>query len=269
MPRYSTRYWSQRDPSLPQASLPKIAVILLNYKNFGWKIPSYVNAQSQQGSRELFCHLWSSAHVTICADGGANCLYDEATKVEAESIFLPKYIKGDLDSLRPAVRAFYEQRGSEIIQDLDQDSNDLDKCLNLLWDKQEEISSGMFSVVIFGGMGGRFDQEMQNINCLFRYQSKFQEICLVSESTTARLLVAGSHEIEPNLEYETGVCGIIPLGGPCRKLTTEGLQWDVTDRYSGFGEMVSTSNLIKEKRVLIQNSDPVIWTTELHGTEYS
>nr|CCA24794.1 thiamin pyrophosphokinase putative [Albugo laibachii Nc14] len=264
MQRYSTQYWSQPHSS---QSHPRIAVILLNNKDFGWKIPRNVSAQLHQSSREIFCHMWSNAQVTICADGGANCLYDRAVRVEAESTFIPKYIKGDLDSLRPDVQSYYEQQGTEIIQDLDQDSNDLDKCLNLLYEKQQTKSAKRYAVFIFGGMGGRFDQEMQNINCLFRYHSKFQEMCLISEATTARLLLGGSHEIEPNLEFETGVCGIIPLGGMCRKLTTEGLQWDLNEQSSRFGELVSTSNFIKQKRVLIRNSDPVIWTTELRVTD--
>ena len=62
-----------------------------------------------------------AAALRICADGGANRLYDQlpswlgaggADAVEAvRGAFLPDVIKGDLDSLRPEVRDFYTRRG--------------------------------------------------------------------------------------------------------------------------------------------------------------
>lgn len=62
-----------------------------------------------------------AATLRVCADGGANRLYDElphmlpgrsADAVRAQ--YLPTFIKGDLDSLRPDVAAFYRQHGVPI-----------------------------------------------------------------------------------------------------------------------------------------------------------
>jgi len=68
-----------------------------------------------------------AAALRICADGGANRLYDQvpswrgvggpgahadgAAADAARAAFLPDIIKGDLDSLRPQVREFYSRRG--------------------------------------------------------------------------------------------------------------------------------------------------------------
>lgn len=50
--------------------------------------------------------LWNSFECKICADGGANRLFDQ---IEAgrRSLFIPDFIVGDLDSVRPDVRQFY------------------------------------------------------------------------------------------------------------------------------------------------------------------
>lgn len=60
-----------------------------------------------------------AAQLRICADGGANRLFDAApqwapqrTPEEARSAFTPHVIKGDLDSIRPEVAKFYTERGA-------------------------------------------------------------------------------------------------------------------------------------------------------------
>lgn len=125
----------------------------------------------------------------MCADGGANRLYDRGVALEAQHLVAPHYIKGDLDSLRADVREYFSAKGTQVLQDPDQNTNDLDKCLQLIHQLQEaDDSSDRFSVMIFGAMGGRFDQEMQNVNALFRWKDKFQQMVMLSSETTARLL---------------------------------------------------------------------------------
>jgi hypothetical protein len=94
--------------------------------------------------------LWGASAYRVCADGGANRLYDatvavlrgggeddgEEAAAEEDSYydanhhrdfdFLPDLITGDLDSLRPDVRRYYESRGVPILRVEDQDYHDLD-----------------------------------------------------------------------------------------------------------------------------------------------
>ena len=64
--------------------------------------------------------LWEHCEFKICADGGANRLYDGLVASGDVHKYIPDMIKGDLDSLRPDVKAFYSAAGTRIVYDLDQ-----------------------------------------------------------------------------------------------------------------------------------------------------
>eukprot|EP00956_Cyclotella_meneghiniana_P030917 scaffold79547_cov23-Cyclotella_meneghiniana.AAC.1 len=78
--------------------------------------------------------LWRKSCYRICADGGANRLYqatvvsdnDDTTATTTCKEYLPDLITGDLDSLLPHVREYYEDRGVPIVRVEDQDYHDLD-----------------------------------------------------------------------------------------------------------------------------------------------
>lgn len=52
--------------------------------------------------------LWNHAIFTVCADGGANHLYNSCIEFNEDKLkFIPDYIVGDLDSIRTEVKDFY------------------------------------------------------------------------------------------------------------------------------------------------------------------
>ena len=51
--------------------------------------------------------MWSKCNLKVCADGGANRLFDSLSP-ETRADCIPNYIVGDLDSLRPEVKEYYE-----------------------------------------------------------------------------------------------------------------------------------------------------------------
>ena len=124
--------------------------------------------------------LYALSSFVMCADGGANRLYDMSslggeyprksalhdkppmcdllTPLSSSSAFKPDVIKGDLDSIRPDVKSHYEKLGVEILQDDSVDTNDLEKCL---WHLRE-VDTRFGIVCVYGGLGGRFDQTMSS-----------------------------------------------------------------------------------------------------------
>ncbi len=242
-----------------------IALVVLNVEQPAMP-GSYANnnhsSEPPHSDARLFRKLWQAAAIRLCADGAANRLHDSLDpRTRAE--MLPTAIRGDLDSLRPDVAAFYEARGVPLQLVPDQDTHDFEKCVRYLEDHPKLGSASDLSVVAFGALGGRLDQTMANINMLYRFRS-FKRFVLLSSHSLAFLLPAGLNVIEPNFDLEEGTCGLIPLSGRCEGVRTEGLKWDLAgDRPLEFGSLISSSNRFVGKEVTVESSTPLLWTSSL------
>ncbi|KAK3260542.1 cAMP-dependent protein kinase subunit, variant 2 [Cymbomonas tetramitiformis] len=139
-------------------------------------------------------------------DGGANRLFDDLPghfpNESADAVrkrFVPDVIVGDLDSLRPDVRAFYAARGSVVIDKAsDQDTTDLHKCIAFLEDKldsEPRSSLCQSKILIVGGLGGRVDHEFGNYNVLHIFASL--PLVLLGDSAFVQLLPRGTNRIIP------------------------------------------------------------------------
>ncbi|EEH22989.2 hypothetical protein PABG_05200 [Paracoccidioides brasiliensis Pb03] len=131
--------------------------------------------------------LKKHASFTICADGGANRFYTLMQRWEKEFVELPDAIVGDLDSISPHVRMFYESLHVPVIHDPDQEYTDFTKCLRYIQSRRAAVAAAAaaaatkdthnssptssapapapaprtaethpaFDVLILGGLGGR------------------------------------------------------------------------------------------------------------------
>jgi thiamine pyrophosphokinase len=151
---------------------------------------------------------------------------------------MPQTIMGDLDSLNQETGKYYasmgnlilsyksNRLGAKLIRLPDQDSTDLEKCINYIPDSKVSLTIQLNvtyqSILILGGLGGNFTQALGNINTLYLFPHK--KISLLSDENVTFLLQPGTHNIECT---EGTKVGLIPIGNICSSVTTSGLKWDI------------------------------------------
>lgn len=187
-----------------------------------------------------------------------------------------------MDSLRPAVEKHYRKIGTQIFKDPDQYSTDLGKCLNyidglaknwLIEDGNERNGPDSSrnlrpDIAIFGSLGGRADQGFSQLHQLYAAnEAKFTmlgDFYLITRQSIMFALEKGRNTILAPVRARclTKNVGIIPLGRPSR-ITTHGLEYDVTDWPTEFGAQVSTSNYIVNTLVEVETTEKVLFTVEL------
>eukprot|EP00271_Cylindrocystis_brebissonii_P011571 TRINITY_DN29437_c0_g1_i1.p1 TRINITY_DN29437_c0_g1~~TRINITY_DN29437_c0_g1_i1.p1 ORF type:complete len:273 (+),score=38.49 TRINITY_DN29437_c0_g1_i1:180-998(+) len=218
--------------------------------------------------------LWKQSRFHICADGGANRLYDEMPgffpSQEVDAVrrrYVPDVVKGDLDSLRAEVRDYYVALGTVIVDaSEDQSTTDLHKCLAFLLESTPDLLAlPNVMVLIIGALGGRFDHEMANVSILHRFAPQM-DLVLLSDHCLVHLLQAGrAHVIRPNLAWQGPHCGLIPVGQPSEGTTTTGLRWNLDQLPMSFLTIISTSNQLAAETVTVQSDVDLVWTIEING----
>jgi thiamine pyrophosphokinase len=188
--------------------------------------------------------------------------------------FLPHLIKGDLDSVRPEVLAFYRAHGVPVADlSADQESTDLHKCLAHVQEvaAQEECARAagadaagrppaVGTVVAVGAHGGRLDHILSNLSTLHAFRD--MRVVLCGEGNLTRLIPTGRAVIRPDRRREGPACGLVPLGGGATA-SSAGLRWNLDRTQMRIGGLVSTSNLIEADEVAVETDADLVWTTEL------
>lgn len=181
--------------------------------------------------------------------------------------YRPHRIRGDLDSLRPDVRSWYESKEVVVEHDKDQNSTDLMKCLD--WVAAIEKEQRMpLDVVILGGLSGRLDHTVHTMSLLHKLRTTRPRIFVVSGESVGWVLDKGYHQIDLDLRYVGPTCGLLPVGVASSVLTTTGLKWNLDNTESSFDGLVSSSNAIvpvpEEGRgfVTVTTSGPIWWCVE-------
>lgn len=198
----------------------------------------------------------------------------------------PQAICGDMDSLRPAVESHYRKAGTQIIKDPDQYSTDLTKCLKYIngltniclvedgsdRNRPEPSRTLRPDIAIFGSLGGRADQAFSQLHQLYAAnEAEFTmlgDLYLITRESIMFVLEKGRNSILAPVGTHclTKNVGIIPLGRPSR-ITTHGLEYDVTDWQTEIGTQVSTSNYIVNSPVEVETTEKVLFTVELDGVD--
>ncbi len=142
-------------------------------------------AQLPIDSRQIghFRRLWQSASLRLCADGASNRLLDAFGPVAFDdqnaekSIQLPDVILGDLDSIRPDTRQFFESKGVAVHVRPSQYATDLQKTIQEVEDREEASADGSeHTLIIFGGLAGRLDQSVHTLHVLWQLAPGTEEL---------------------------------------------------------------------------------------------
>ncbi|KAA1086581.1 hypothetical protein PGT21_004167 [Puccinia graminis f. sp. tritici] len=241
---------------------------------------------------QVFEDLWKLSDYRICADGGANRLHDYCSALgEARKMLIPDYIKGDLDSIRPEVKQFYEHSGSQITRDPDQDSTDFGKCLALIEGLERQSDSNDYYnhstglLLIHGGLTGRLDQTIHTLHTLLARLcpsptsssnlSQGVPETWVVDTDAGSMACALEREMKHLLvippSWRQGpsplTCGILPIGINQATVTTKGLKWNLSQAKTSITGLLSTSNHIlpETDAVEVMSDERVIWTIEIPG----
>lgn len=133
-------------------------------------------------------------------------------------------------------------KGVTVIQDRDEYSTDLMKCITEV-EKEEQgaqvspfAASGtnhyapltvQFPLLLVGGLSGRIDQTVHTISLLHKLRATRSESYVLSGESLAWVLDAGSHIIDVDHATMGQTCGILPVGVDRAMVVTKGLKWNL------------------------------------------
>ncbi|TKX20468.1 thiamine pyrophosphokinase-like protein [Elsinoe australis] len=214
-------------------------------------------------SPDLLNRVWANTSYRVCADGGANRLFDlfERREMPLKESCIPNEIHGDLDSLRDDVRQYYEKNKVPVTKDDDQYSTDFEKCIGRIIATLPSLSN----IVVLGSLSGRVDQGIGLLSEIYRQQKQHPAVTfwLFSENSVSFILGKGQSKIATPVQEGliTENAGLLPIFGPAT-ITIQGFEWDVTDWETELGAQMSTSNHIKSEYVTVKTDRELLFTIE-------
>lgn len=183
-------------------------------------------------SAELFEECYDEADYFIAADGGGNVARTFEKK--------PHVVIGDLDS-------FEEQPGEDldIIHKPDQETNDLEKALEVACDKGAE------EVTVLGATGQRLDHTLKNLSVLKQFNSHFKKL-IFRDDFGDLILLPGSF----TSRFPVGTkLSLFPLSGKVSGIFTKGLQYALEGEEIENGVRDGSSNEVVSSPVTITHEE--------------
>lgn len=181
---------------------------------------------------QLLREYRANADYFIAADGGGNIALNYDVK--------PDVVIGDLDSFERT-----ETAGLEIICRPDQETNDLEKALQLAQQKQAT------EVHILGATGMRLDHTLKNLSVLKQFHDQFDKLRMRDAFGEIQLL-----ESPFRAEFPIGTTlSLFPLSGTVSGITTSGLKYALSGEMIKNGVRDGSSNEVVENPVHITFED--------------
>lgn len=179
-------------------------------------------------SKKLLDWSRENADLLIAADGGTNTVQLFGTD--------PDISIGDMDSFSPDGTESFE-----VITNTDQETNDLEKALQLAATKQAR------RVTVLGATGLRLDHTLKNLSVLKQFNAKFEDLVFRDEFGSTRLL---PKSFMATLAVGT-VVSLFPLSGSVTGITTRGLKYPLKNETLENGVRDGSSNEVIAEKVSI------------------
>jgi thiamine pyrophosphokinase len=176
--------------------------------------------------------------VFIAADGGYRYLEQLG--------LVPVRVVGDLDSLPPEQVNLLEGQGV-IIERYPVEKDETDLELALL----RAMAEGFKVIRIAGALGGRFDQSLGNLFLLSK--NEFSHLDLRMEDGVEEVFLIRDEGLILGLPGDT--VSLLPLGGPARGISTQGLKYVLNDEvlFPDQSRGISNVMLSNQTRVTLQD----------------
>jgi len=180
----------------------------------------------------------------ICADGGANHLYNMG--------IIPNYIIGDLDSIDKDVINYYKKQ-NVLFEKFPSKKNETDSELCILLASKLNA----YKVDLFATLGGRIDHTLANINLLYYIREQKIVPRIISEKEDIYIAINESIQIKGKKE---DIISIIPIKGDAKGITLENLEYNLNNYNMKYSSPLGISNImlsdecsitVKEGSVLI------------------
>lgn len=154
---------------------------------------------------------------------------------------------GDFDSVNPDYLEEIEKRSGQVIKlDVAKDMTDLAYAIDYIYNSMEYDS-----ITVYGGIGGRVDHFLANLNLLKKYDVVFRD-----NRTVMYPLRKGNHHIE-NFHRYISFFAI----EDCYNLSIKGFRFEVTNYYLSTNDSLCVSNTgsgdlsFSKGRILVISTD--------------
>jgi len=189
----------------------------------------------------------------IAADGGARHCLRLGLK--------PAVVVGDFDSLLQSELETLEEGGSEMIRHpRAKDQTDLELALRYA------AEGGFTEMLIFGGVGDRWDQTLANLLLPALPELAAARIWLIDGPSRATILRSGD-----TLQFDGhpgDIVSLVPLGGSAHGVSTQELEYPLNGESVTFGSTLAISNTMlgKSASVGIENGTLAVFIAAQSST---
>lgn len=185
----------------------------------------------------------------IAADGGLR--YFRALNL------WPQVVIGDLDSISSTDRAALAEAGVRVEQfPARKDQTDLELAVRFARD------GGANDILIFGALGGRWDQSLANLLLLAHPDLGDVRLRLIDGQQTL-YLARGATEIEGQ---PGDTVSLIPLTGDAHGVNTDGLDYPLTNGTLPFGATLGVSNVLVSEQATVTVREGAVMCVVIHKT---